>query len=136
MENSYTQNTQVFEEKEGFFFFFFPIMQRKDYTGFTLLDASPVAGLEIRLPESGKWIAIDELPGSLVVNSGDLISRWTSDVFHSTLHRVRKIEGLTERRSIVFFSGPNDATVIKSKKYSNVVAGEYLRDKILGSRKD
>lgn len=111
-------------------------MQRKDYTGFTLLDASPVAGLEIRLPESGKWIAIDELPGSLVVNSGDLISRWTSDVFHSTLHRVRKIEGLTERRSIVFFSGPNDATVIKSKKYSNVVAGEYLRDKILGSRKD
>ncbi len=100
-----------------------------DYTGFTLLDAEPVTGLEIRLPATGAWVAVEPLEGSLVVNSGDLIRQWSDEVFHSTLHRVRNA-GLPERSAIVFFSGPSDDTVVESRRHGPVLAGEHLRERL------
>ncbi len=103
-----------------------------DYTGFTLLDAEPIDGLEIRLPGSGEWVAVGLLPGSLVVNSGDLIRQWSDDALHSTLHRVRNV-GLAQRSAVVFFSGPHDDTLIETRRYAPVRAGEHLAAKLRAS---
>ena len=37
----------------------------------------------------GVWYDVPCPPGSVVVNVGDLLGRWTRGAFHSPLHRVR-----------------------------------------------
>jgi isopenicillin N synthase-like dioxygenase len=109
-----------------------------DYTGYTLLLASPLLGLEVHLPgaEPGQWTPVPSSAaddGAILVNSGDLIKRWTGDAFHSTLHRVRKVANNdADRLSIVFFSGPNDDTLVTAinGKYPPIKAGEHLREKL------
>lgn len=55
-------------------------------------------------------------PGTIVINVGDLLARWSNDVLRSTLHRVvappakqiSETESITPaRQSIAFFSNPN-----------------------------
>jgi isopenicillin N synthase-like dioxygenase len=48
-----------------------------DYTGFTLLRQDEVPGLEVLVDT--KWIPVPFVPDSFVINSGDLIQRWTND---------------------------------------------------------
>ena len=51
------------------------------------------------------------MPGTFVVNVGDMLARWTNDLFPPTLHRVINTSGL-DRQSIPFFYDPNyDAPV-------------------------
>ena len=109
-----------------------------DYTGFTLLLAQPLLGLQVNLPNAApnEWTSVEDVPGALLVNSGDLIKRWTGDIFHSTLHRVRKVANNdSDRLSIVFFSGPNDDTMVEAinGKYPPIRAGDHLRDKLAKS---
>jgi len=59
-----------------------------DYGSLTILLPQPGSrGLEIR-DQSGQWIEVPAEPGSFVINIGDLMTRWTSDRWVSTLHRV------------------------------------------------
>ena len=66
------------------------------------------------------WRNKQELVGvsvrTIVINVGDLLSRWSNDVLRSTLHRVvappaqaiSETEAMTPaRQSIAFFSNPN-----------------------------
>lgn len=46
---------------------------------------------------------VDPLPGSLVVNLGDLMQRWTNGRFKSTVHRVLPPEPGQRRQCIGFF---------------------------------
>ena len=77
--------------------------EHTDYTGYTLLSADPLQGFEIKFPGQQEWSAVadDGEKGTLLVNSGDLIKRWTGDAFHSTLHRVRKVDNNDENRMSV-----------------------------------
>jgi isopenicillin N synthase-like dioxygenase len=81
-------------------------------------------------------------PGTIVVNAGDLLARWSNDVLRSTLHRVvappaKKIsdtESITPaRQSIAFFCNPNAGTQISclpncgpDAKYSPVTTEQYI----------
>lgn len=58
-----------------------------DFGGFTLLrqDDAP-GGLEVLV--DGTWVGVKPVPGTFVVNAGDLIQRWTNDVWKSNVHRV------------------------------------------------
>jgi isopenicillin N synthase-like dioxygenase len=108
-----------------------------DYGNITLLATDGVAGLEVRRRD-GTWIEAPSVPNALVVNIGDLLMRWTNDIYVSTPHRVRQPE--LRRHSLAFFVDPNpDANVAvlpaclapgQSPKYPPVTGAEYLRQRL------
>ena len=67
----------------------------------TILPPSELAGLEI-LAQSGDWFAPPPAPGRFLVNTGDMMHRWTNERFLSTPHRVIHRAG-GERYAIPFF---------------------------------
>ena len=102
-----------------------------DYECFTLLSQSNQQGLQI-LNKNQVWIDAKPIPNTFVVNIGDLMQRWTNDLFQSTIHRVINVSG-QQRYSIPVFFGPNYftriETILKSNqqtKYEPILAGDYL----------
>jgi len=83
----------------------FGVAPHTDFGLITLLWQDASGGLEVRLPD-GRWIAAPPVPGSLVINSGDLMARWTGGRYRSTPHRAtnRHVE---ERLSIAPFHDPD-----------------------------
>ncbi|ACX95701.1 2OG-Fe(II) oxygenase [Halothiobacillus neapolitanus c2] len=79
-----------------------------DYGCLTLLAQDAVGGLEVK-PRGQDWIRVPYEPDMLVVNIGDLMQRWSNDVFQSTPHRVVPPLGV-DRYSIPFFLEPNTKT--------------------------
>ncbi|MBM4013744.1 MAG: isopenicillin N synthase family oxygenase [Planctomycetes bacterium] len=59
----------------------------EDINLITLLVGSDEPGLEI-LTRQGDWLPITTLPGTIVVNVGDMLQRLTNGVLPSTTHRV------------------------------------------------
>lgn len=79
----------------------FAIAPHTDSGFLTLLAQSDIPGLAIRLPD-GNWIEPPAIPGSFVVNTGDLAHRWTNERFLSTPHRVIH-RALRDRYAVPFF---------------------------------
>lgn len=75
----------------------------------TLLAQDGVAGLQA-LARDGRWIDVPPRDGTLVVNFGRLLERWTGGRIKATQHRV--IGGGAERYSIPFFYEPRVDAVI------------------------
>jgi isopenicillin N synthase-like dioxygenase len=73
-----------------------------DSSFLTMLAQSELPGLAIRLP-SGEWIDAPVVPGTFIVNSGDMLRRWTNHRFLSTPHRVINRNGHRQRYAIPFF---------------------------------
>ena len=88
----------------------FGIAPHTDFGFMTILAPTKVPGLEIR-PKGKDWIRAPVLPDCFLVNTGDLLQRWTNDVFISTPHRVTNNTG-KERYSIPFFFSPNSEYVV------------------------
>jgi len=76
-----------------------------DSSFITLLPQSPVPGLEIRTRE-GAWMPCPVIAESILVNSGDMMRRWTNHRYLSTPHRVRNMSG-GDRYAIPFFFDAN-----------------------------
>ncbi|MEL6381517.1 MAG: 2-oxoglutarate and iron-dependent oxygenase domain-containing protein [Cyanobacteria bacterium J06626_18] len=85
-----------------------------DYGTITLLFQDDVGGLEIW--HDGSWTPAPYIPGTVVVNTGDLMERWTNNSFRSTKHRVVVLPwpaAVRSRYSMTFFYRPNiDAEVV------------------------
>ena len=71
----------------------------------TFLIQHGVGGLQIRKTD-GTWFDAPVLPGKFLINTADLLRRWTNDRWLSTPHRVMNVSG-TDRYSIAFFFGPD-----------------------------
>jgi isopenicillin N synthase-like dioxygenase len=106
-----------------------------DSTIFTFLPANDVPGLEIR-PAGHDWITPPALPESYLVNSGDMLKRWTNHRFRSTAHRARNTSS-ADRYAIPFFFGTRDDAVIEAlptcvgpddpPRHDPITYGDYQR---------
>jgi isopenicillin N synthase-like dioxygenase len=82
-----------------------------DTSFLTLLAQSALPGLEVRTRE-GEWIRPPALPGTFVVNTGEMLSRYSNDRYKPTPHRVINASH-SLRHAIPFFYGPSLEAVIK-----------------------
>ena len=82
-----------------------------DNSFITILARMEVPGLAVRLT-SGEWMAPPLIPGTFLVNLGNMMKRWSNDRFLSTPHGVLNESG-RDRYSIAFFYSPNVESVIE-----------------------
>lgn len=108
------------------------ISAHTDYECFTiLLPTAP--GLEV-MNGAGVWIDAPPVPGSFVVNIGDMFETWTNGEFVATSHRVRRVR--EERYSFPFFCVCDYDTLVepllhfvgpdRPPQYLPVMAGAHL----------
>ena len=99
----------------------------------TLLHQDETGGLEI-MGADDQWIPTPYVPGSIVVNVGDLMSKVSGGRFKATHHRVRSSPG-KERYSIPFFFEPGAACLVKSvddERDQGVLYGNHVLEKMSG----
>jgi isopenicillin N synthase-like dioxygenase len=108
-----------------------------DYGSLTLLATEDKPGGLQVCNAQGAWVDVPIVPGTFIVNIGDLMARWTNDTWVSTLHRVVNpppdADGDTRRLSLVFFHNPNHDAEIASlvpdcpARYPPTTSGAHLR---------
>lgn len=81
------------------------IAPHTDNSFMTFLAQSEIPGLAVRMP-SGHWRLVENVPGTFLVNTGNVITRWTNDLYLSTKHRVIN-NAEVDRHSIPVFFGPS-----------------------------
>jgi isopenicillin N synthase-like dioxygenase len=121
-----------------------------DYGALTILAAND-KGLQVLLPSRDanndrreEWVPVPVVPGTLIVNLGDLMQRWTNDRWVSTMHRVAMpaTHAMERRYSMAYFVNVNGNTLIEplpscrsdgKAKYPAITAREHLMAKHLAS---
>ena len=113
-----------------------------------------VMGAAVVLPEDrddpmvgvgadGEWLAAPPVPGSFVVNVGELMKRWTNGRFKATVHRVIHRKD-TARFSMPLFCNPDFRTVVDPRQlgiadseaaYPPVLSGDFLVSRFQATRK-
>jgi len=105
-----------------------------DFECFTLLSQNNTPGLEIWNGE--EWLGLPPIENGFVVNIGDMMARWSNDLFQSTIHRASN-HADRDRYSIAYFCACNYETPLSclvkgaQPKYEPVIAGEHLLRRIL-----
>ncbi|KAI6039638.1 hypothetical protein EDC04DRAFT_2568213 [Pisolithus marmoratus] len=116
-----------------------PILDSNDIQCFTILWQEPgIQALQV-LNSEKQWITAPPIPGTLVINIGDQLARWTNDVFRSTVHRAINRSGV-RRYSIPLFFGtdyhvrvepmPSCVSAERPPKYEPITAGDYVQKRL------
>jgi isopenicillin N synthase-like dioxygenase len=109
-----------------------------DWGGITLLLQDDIGGLEVE-NAAGEWIPATPVPGTFVINLGDMIARWTNDLYHSNMHRVLNNNAAgRDRYSVPYFFSPDHKAPIEClptctgpgnpPKYPRCTSGEHLME--------
>ncbi|KAM3409135.1 hypothetical protein ACQJBY_001862 [Aegilops geniculata] len=111
-----------------------------------MLDTCTVVSVQIcrekdRHPQL--WEDVRHVDGTLIVNIGDLLERWTNCVFRSTLHRVVAVG--KERYSAAYFLDPRPDLVVQClescccdaypPRFPPITAGDYLKERLSATYK-
>lgn len=111
----------------------FGVGPHTDFGVLTVLCQDDVGGLQVQ-DTHGDWVMAPPIPGTLVINVGDLLARWTNDEYRSTPHRVVNSSGM-ERLSLVLAYDPGPDTMIDPRAlfgndvetgYEPITCGDYL----------
>ena len=111
----------------------FGVAPHTDFGVLTVLCQDEVGGLQIQR-SNGEWAAMPPIPGTFVVNIGDLLERWSNRRYRSTVHRVINSSG-RERLSLVLAWDPNFETLVDPRAFcapgetphdEPITCGDYL----------
>jgi len=109
----------------------FGVGPHTDFGVLTVLCQDDTGGLQVQ-DNNGDWIHAPPIEGTLVVNVGDLLSRWTAGQYKSTPHRVVNTSG-RERLSLVLAFDPDAETIIDANSIAGlesaddpITCGDYL----------
>lgn len=109
-----------------------------DFSCITVLYQDQVGGLQVRERSSGEWIDARPIPGTFVINVGDMLARWTNHRYVSTPHRVMNRSDRA-RYSIGTFYNPEARAVVDPRElgvadpdalYPPVPVGRYIRARL------
>jgi isopenicillin N synthase-like dioxygenase len=108
------------------------IGQHSDFECFTILNQQ-APGLQV-MNAADEWVEAPPIPGSFIVNIGDLLEGWTNGLFKATQHRV--VNTGRERFSMPLFFAVDYHTVVEPlpqfvdaqnpAAYTTIVAGKHL----------
>jgi isopenicillin N synthase-like dioxygenase len=113
----------------------------EDINLITLLCEATDSGLEI-FTRQGEWMAVETGPGQIVVDAGDMLSRFTNEVVPAATHRVVNPgeNAARDRYSMPFFVHPYSAcdltigerfvTADNPPKYPPITAGQFLEQRL------
>ena len=109
-----------------------------DYGFVTILLQDEIGGLQVQNMR-GEWIEAPPVPGSLVINIGEMLAMWTNDLFVATQHRVMNVSGV-DRYSIPLFLDMDHAVEVcclptcltddAGPRYEPVRAGDYITKRL------
>lgn len=109
-----------------------------DYGFITLLAQHELPGLQVRSP-SGQWLDVPVSEDAFVLNSADILHRWSNGRWVSTPHRVINRSG-AERYSAPFFFDPHMGTTVaplpscvaagEAPRFEPLIYGDYLMDRL------
>ncbi len=118
------------------------ILPHQDIGSITILSQDMCGGLEVLDSRAnggeGQWIPVTPKEGTLVINIGNIMMRWTNYVYRSSVHRVVSTDTSDDedRLSIIFFVNPIDSCLVQPVKgtvseqnpslYKPFTVGEYL----------
>ncbi|XP_023345783.1 UPF0676 protein C1494.01 [Eurytemora carolleeae] len=112
--------------------------EHSDYGTFTLLFQDDMGGLEAKSVD-GSWVLADPVPGTILMNVGDLLENITAGRFQATRHRVRipeeELRRKCARQSIAFFVHPDDEVLCEplsgpDSRYPPVTAKQHLYNRL------
>lgn len=103
----------------------------------TILYQDPTGGLQVK-NSKGDFIDVPYIPGTFVINLGDMLQRWTNGRYVATVHRVLAVP--SSRLSIPLFFEPGHSAPIEPlptcvsstepAQYEKVIYGVFLKAKI------
>ncbi|WP_108262347.1 isopenicillin N synthase family dioxygenase [Mangrovicoccus ximenensis] len=109
-----------------------------DYGFVTLLKQDDVGGLEVR-NKKGEWIPAPPIPGTFVMNVGDILAKWSNGRLVSTPHRVKNLSK-RDRYSQPFFYDPSMSALVECPaemlaagevaQMEPVLYGDYLMERL------
>jgi len=110
-----------------------------DYGLITILAQDMIGGLQVEV--AGNWCDVTPERDTFIINTGDLLQRWTGNVWVSPSHRVVCKDPKSARQSIAYFCNPSEDTVVSTLKqfqnngveYSSITAGEHIHEKYRAS---
>lgn len=112
----------------------FGIAPHADTSFITLLAQNKVPGLQLRTTD-GAWIDAPVIPDSFVVNTGEVLHRFSNGRFLSTPHRAYNLSP-GPRYAIPYFFHPNPETVIEAlptctgpgekPRFEPMTVGDYM----------
>ncbi|EXS71226.1 isopenicillin N synthase family dioxygenase [Sphingobium sp. Ant17] len=77
-----------------------------DWGMITILLQDDVGGLEVE-NAAGEWIAAPPIPGTFIINLGEMVRLLTNGLYHANMHRVLNNQSGRDRYSVPTFFDPN-----------------------------